>query len=182
MRLSRPRYTILSLMIAVLVAGLVLAIFVAFRERQRRRAALQIAIASAQADYLNARLTREVAEIAVTEYTEGILKPDLETVEGEIALAKTDLTRAQERLAATKHESESEKGAAPASSMVEREEEARKANLRLQRAQERKTRLVTVTKERTLKELNFEVKSAKATEAARKAEYERLKASMIGPF
>ena len=106
MRFPRPRYTILSLMIVVLVASLVLAVFVAHRKRQRRLANQQIIVVSAQANYLNAKLTREVAEIAVTEYTEGILKSDLETVEGEIALARSDLMREEERLAVAKRERE----------------------------------------------------------------------------
>jgi hypothetical protein len=178
MRLSRPRYTILSLMIVVLIAGLVLAIFVAFRERQRRRAQLQAMIASAQANYLNAQLTRQAAEIAVVEYTEGILKADLETLDGEIALAKTDLMRAQERLAAAKRRHEQDK--ASESSLAESEKDARRAKLRLQHAEEKKTNLVTETKERTLKDLNDEVKAAKANEAAGKAEYDQARASAMG--
>jgi HlyD family secretion protein len=182
MRLPRPRYTILSLMLVVLVASLVLAIFVAYRERQRRRANQQITIASAQANYLNAQLTRQVAEIAVTEFTEGILKADLETVESEIVLAKTNLMRAEERLAAAERERKT--GDASESSLAESEKEARRAKLRLQHAQERKSKLVTATKERILKELNDEVEAAKANELTKKAVYELEKAKlrMIGFF
>jgi len=167
-------------MIMVLVASLVLAIFVAHRNRQRRRAAHQLAIASAQANYLNAQLTREVAEIAVTEYTEGILKQDLETAESEIVLAKTDLMRVQEWLAAAKRQREP--GEAPKSSLAETEKEARRAKLRLQHAQERKIYLAKEAKERTLKELDDEVEGAKANEAVQKAVYEQVKASMMGSF
>ncbi len=176
MRLPRPRYTILSLMTVVLVASLVLAIFVAYRERQRRCALLQQAIALAEANYLNAVLTREVAEIAVTEYTEGILKQDLETADGEIALAKTDLIRAQEKLAAAKRQRE--QGKAPESSVAESEKEARRANRRLKDAQERKTDLAKDAKERTLKALNDEVNKAKADELARKAAYDQANAGV----
>ncbi len=177
MRLPRPRYTILSLMIVVLVASLVLALFVAYRDARRRRAAHQLAIASAQANYQNAQLTREVAEIAITEYTEGILKPDLETGENEILLAKSDLMRSEERRAAAKRQREP--GEAPQPSLAETEKEARRANLRLQHAQERKTNLAK-EKERTLKELFVEVERAKATEARLKAVYEQVKAGMMG--
>src|SRR5262249_32861235 len=77
MHFRRPRYTILSLMAVVLIAALGLAIFVLDRDHRRRVAAQKVATASALANYLNARLTREAAEIAVTEYTEGVLKSDL---------------------------------------------------------------------------------------------------------
>jgi hypothetical protein len=180
MQLRRPRYTILSLMIVVLVAGVVLAIFVAFRERQRRRAQLQATISSALANYLNAQLTRQAAEITVVEYTEGILKADLETLDGEIALAKTDVTRTEERLAAAKRQRARDKTAE--SSLADSEKDARRANLRLQHAQEKRTALMTDTKERTLKDLNDEVEVAKANEAARKAEYNQAKASAMGWF
>jgi hypothetical protein len=167
-------------MIVVLVASLVLALFVAHRDRQRRRAAHQVEIAAAQANYRNAQLTREVAEIAVTEYTEGILKPDLETAENEIVLAKSDLMRAEERLAAAKRRRE--KGEAPEWSLAQREKEARRAKLRLQHAQERKTNLAKEAMERMLNELHGEVERAKADEAAKKAVYEQVKAGMMGLF
>ncbi len=48
---------------------------------------LRIKEESAKAEYQNAKLTREIAEIAVIEYTEGIFVQDLATVEGELKLA-----------------------------------------------------------------------------------------------
>jgi HlyD family secretion protein len=176
MRLPRPRYTILSLMVVVLVASLILAITVAYR----RRAAEQVAIASAHANYLNAQLTRQVAEIVVTEYTEGILKYDLEAVESEILLAKTHLMRAEEGVAAAKREQKLDDVAK--SFLADQEKDARRAKLRLQQAQERKTKLATTTKQRILKELNDEVDTAKADELAKKAVYEQLRAGMMGSF
>jgi hypothetical protein len=167
-------------MTVVLVVSVVLGIFVAFRDHRRRRAAQQVALAAAQANYLNAKLTREVAEIAVTEYTEGILKPDLETLDGEIALAKSDQTQAEERLAAAKRQRDPDKDSA--SSLAEAKDEARKARLRLKHARERRAYLAKDAKERTLKDLNYEVQSAKANEAAKKAEYDRAKAVIMGWF
>ena len=58
----------------------------------------KITTKSAEANYENAKLTREVAEIAVIEYEEGIFKQDLATVEGEIKLAESDLSRSEDRL------------------------------------------------------------------------------------
>ena len=48
--------------------------------RQGRWRAQQIVALKAEANYRNARLAREVAEIAVIEYEEGIFKQDLATV------------------------------------------------------------------------------------------------------
>jgi hypothetical protein len=180
MQLRRPRYTILSLMILVLVVGSILAIFVAYRDRQRRRALQQLVVAAAQANYLNAQLTRQVAEIAVVEYTEGILKPDLATLDGEIALAKSDLTRAQERLEWAK--GRPAEGEALKSTPGENEEEARRAKLHLKNAEQTKATLAKDFKERTLKALNDEVEAAKADEAAKKAAYEKAKADAMGWF
>src|SRR5262249_18100878 len=50
----------------------------------------------AKAAYLNARLAREVAEIKVREYEDGTYKQDLQTVNGEIALAEAHLNRIEE--------------------------------------------------------------------------------------
>jgi hypothetical protein len=67
MRWSRPRFTIMSLMIVVVIASLILTALVVRRERARRLAVLQAALA----DYKNAVLVREVTEIALVEYTQG---------------------------------------------------------------------------------------------------------------
>ena len=178
MRLSRPRYTILSLMIVVLIASLLLATLVAYRDYKRRLATQQVAIAAAQANYLNAQLTREVAEIAVTEYIEGILKPDLETLKGEIALAESDLMRAEDRLAAAKRRGEKGEDSGP--SVAEREKEARRARLRVQHAEERRAYLAKEAAAKTLNELHVEVEKAKADEAAKQAILEQVKAGMMG--
>src|SRR3954447_13910671 len=58
----------------------------------------KIATQGAEASYQNAKLTREVAEIAVTEYVEGIYKQDKATILGEIKLAESELTRASDRV------------------------------------------------------------------------------------
>jgi multidrug efflux pump subunit AcrA (membrane-fusion protein) len=55
----------------------------------------RITTKSAEANYLNAKLTREVAEIAVREYVEGVYVQDLATVEGEIKLAESDVMRSR---------------------------------------------------------------------------------------
>src|SRR4051795_11173706 len=56
----------------------------------------KIATLGAEAAYKNAKLTREVAAIAVVEYEEGIFKQEFETVQGEIALAEAERKRAED--------------------------------------------------------------------------------------
>jgi hypothetical protein len=77
-------------MIVVVIASLVLTVIVIRREQAQRT----IAVNAARAAYENAKLTREVAEIAVTEYVEGISE--------QIRLGENDTQRAQDRLAWSK--------------------------------------------------------------------------------
>jgi HlyD family secretion protein len=154
MWLPRPRFTIAHLMVLVVIAGFVLTGIVLRLERNRRAAALQVAAAKHQ----NAVLTREVAEIAVVEFTEGIYKQDVQTVDNEIALAKSDLERAFNQRGTDER-------------VVEQ------ARARLERAQQKKVRQETHTKDKTVKELKGEVARAVAAEQAAKAAYYQLKAA-----
>jgi HlyD family secretion protein len=52
---------------------------------------------SAEANYLNAKLEREVAQIAISEYQEGTFKHELAAVRGEIAAAQSAIQKAQGR-------------------------------------------------------------------------------------
>jgi hypothetical protein len=87
MRLPRPRFTIMGLMILVVIASLVLTGIVRRIERNRR-VALLAALQVALAEYENAKLTREVAEIAAEVGYWGIFKQDVKETDNEIALAE----------------------------------------------------------------------------------------------
>jgi hypothetical protein len=110
MRLPRPRFTIMGLMILVVIASLMMMAIEKRIELNRRGAALQVA----QAKYENVRLARRVAENAVCEYIAGI--------DNEIALAKSDL-----ELALTTNGSDGQ-GGEDASIRLERAQK-KKANL-----------------------------------------------------
>jgi RNA polymerase sigma factor (sigma-70 family) len=56
---------------------------------------VEIAIQAAEAEYQNARVEREVAELAVKEYEEGTSKHELTTVKGEVALAQSAIQKAE---------------------------------------------------------------------------------------
>jgi HlyD family secretion protein len=58
----------------------------------------RLAIESAEAEYQNARIARELAEIAVTEFTEGTFKHELNTLKGEVAQARLAIEKAERGL------------------------------------------------------------------------------------
>ena len=57
-----------------------------------------IKIQTADGAYENAKLTREVSEIAVKYYEEGIYLQDLATAEGAVRLAESDIKRSMNEI------------------------------------------------------------------------------------
>ena len=156
MRLPRPRFTIMGLMILVVIAGLVSMATVKRIELNRRVAALQVA----QANYENVRLARKVAENAVCLYIEDIYE---QSVNNEIAFAKYDL-----EFALTIKGFDGQGG--------------KDASIRLERAQKKKAILETHTKNELLGELMGEVAKAVATEEAAKAAFDQLTAAVANAW
>jgi HlyD family secretion protein len=122
---------------------------------------------SAEAAFKNATLTREVAEIAVKEYVEGIYKQDLATVEGEIKLAESELSRALDRVDWAQRMSV--KGYISMAQKVSEDLALKKARFALEQAQSKKKVLVDYTRDKTIKELESEVKKARSDELAKEA-------------
>jgi HlyD family secretion protein len=129
----------------------------------------QITTKSASASYDNAKLTREVAEIAVVEYVEGIFKQDYATVEGEIKLNESDLSRSEDRLDWARRMYD--KGYVSMATKVSEELTLKKARFALEQSQSKKDVLVKYTKHKTIKELESEVEKARSDELAKKATY-----------
>ncbi len=125
---------------------------------------------SASANYANATLTREVAEIAVQEYEEGIFVQDLATVDGEIKLAESDLSRSLDRVEWARRMYE--KGYVSQANKVTEELALQKANFTKEQAQTKRNVLVKYTKGKTIKELKSEVEKARSDELAKKATWE----------
>jgi len=134
----------------------------------------RITTQSASANLKNATLTREVAEIAVVEYEEGVYKQDLATVQGEIKLAESDLSRAEDRLDWARRMFV--KGYIPLVTKNSEELTLRRAKFALEQAQIKRKVLVDFTKSKTLKELKSEIEKARSNELAKKAAWEREKA------
>ena len=129
----------------------------------------QITTKSASASYDNAKLTREVAEIAVVEYVEGIFKQDYATAEGEIKLNESDLSRSEDRLDWARRMYD--KGYVSMATKVSEELTLKKARFALEQSQSKKDVLVKYTKNKTIKELESEVEKARSDELAKKATY-----------
>jgi hypothetical protein len=151
MRLPRPRFTLMFLMILVVIASLAMTGVVVLIELNRRIAALQVA----EAEYENAKRMRGPVLIAVVEQ-------DLQTVNDEITLAKSDLERKLN----------------PRDSDDRAVEQARD---RLEQVQQKKTRLETYAK-KVVKDLADEVAKAAAAEQAAKAAYDHLKAAVANSW
>jgi HlyD family secretion protein len=159
MRLPRPRFTIMGLMILVVIASLVMTGIVLRIERNRRVAALQVA----WAEYENAKLTREMAEIAVEAFTEGVFKHDFLEAEDEIRLAKMYLDYA-------------------VSFLDSDEQTVGEACKMLAKAQNKKVKIGTYTTNLTIDELKTEVAKAKAAERAATAAFDQLTAAVANAW
>jgi HlyD family secretion protein len=130
----------------------------------------RITTESAKANYQNAKLTREVAEIAVIEYKEGIFVQDIATVEGEIKLAESDVIRSEDRLEWARRMFD--KGYVSLAQKVSEELTFKKSQFTLEQAQSKKKVLVEYTKHKTIKELESEVEKAHSDELAKQATWD----------
>ena len=135
--------------------------------------AQQVVTRKAEADYLNATLTREIAEIEVLEYEEGIFKQDLATVDGEIKLAASDLSRARDRLDWARRMLK--KGYVPPATVTAEELTLKKARFALEQVQSKRKVLVDYTRGKTVKELKSEIEKARSDELKKKGNWEREK-------
>jgi hypothetical protein len=142
------------MMAAVFLAAMVLAGY-RFRQDRLDESGFTIVLKGAEANYLNAKLTREVAELALKEYDAGIYRQDLQTVNGEIALAESNLRRARDRVSWTEKmhiKQQLEKGQLAYEQLA-----IQQAKYDLEQSQTKKHVLEDYTKEKTLKELRSEV-------------------------
>ena len=113
---------------------------------------------SAKANYQNARLTREVAEIAVTEYKEGVFVSELTDIEGDIKVAQAEMALAEEDLNARQG-----RGGGNRLAVKRAELDKFRAQIALEKAQARRKVLVDYTKGKTIKALDGEVEKSRMT-------------------
>jgi RND family efflux transporter MFP subunit len=158
----------------------------------------KIAIQGEEAAYQNARLTREVAEIALKEYEEGIYPQERAAIQGEIKMAELGQKKTAARLERThrarqklndvlgRKERATESGDILAEvDLDDRLDAADQAlsreRLSLERAQTKLNVLQNYTKGKTIKELKSEVQKAHFDEFAKQQrwEFEKEKAAKL---
>ena len=132
--------------------------------------AQQIVARKAEAAYQKARLDREIAEIRLLDYDETVVPQDLAVVNGELALAESDLSRAADRLEWAKRMHN--KGFVGQAQLVSEGLALKKAFFTLDQAREKKLALSGSTKRRTFTELESEMESARSDELAMKSNWE----------
>ncbi len=130
----------------------------------------KIATLGAQAAFENAKLTREVAEIAVVEYVEGIYKQEFETVQGEIALADAERKRAEDRIVWS--DRMYEKGYVSKAQNIADKVSLQQKVFAFEQAQTKKAVLEKYTRDKTIKELQSEVEKSKSDELAKQQTWE----------
>jgi HlyD family secretion protein len=125
----------------------------------------KIAFTTAQANYENSKLVREVAEIAVVEYEEGQYKVELQETSGDIKIAEAELTLAEVELNVARESGDK--------LPVKRAElGVFRARFALEKAQSRQKRLVDFTRGKKIKELRSAVGKARSRELAQRAIWE----------
>jgi multidrug resistance efflux pump len=139
-----------------------------------RLAAQEAATEAALGLYQNAKRSREIAELSITEYVEAVYSPQLRVIDQKISLADAVVKRAIDSLETAKRLVE--KGLGPKSRVDSAELNVQQARLALEKAQREKETLQKYTKERKIKELQSKVERARAVELARQADYGREQA------
>ena len=146
----------------------------------------EISIKAAEAAYQITKLAREVAEIAVIEYVEGIYPNDLQAVLNEISLTESAIAKAEERLKRTQNARQrlisvlgGAKTFADVLAELDIEDRLDAAELTLDRekrslgiGQARRVVLEKYTRDKTLKQLRNEVEKARPLELARQSSWE----------
>jgi hypothetical protein len=116
----------------------------------------------AEAEYQDRKLQREIAEIAIREYKEGIYVQDWQTIKGEIKLAESNLVRLEDRLDMTKRAFE--KGNLSKAQLVSEQLAVELARFALQNIQSRLVVLEQYDKELELKKLSANIEKARTDE------------------
>ncbi len=158
----------------------------------------RITVKSAEANYENAKLAREVAEIAVVEYSEGIYKSEMKVLKDAITAAQSTIQKADARLERTRvarrrvQDMLATRGAAATPSDVvaeldvqDRLESAELTLLRermtLDQAKNKQDLLEKITLPRAMRELRDDVERKRSAELAKKAAWqlEGIKATKL---
>jgi hypothetical protein len=127
----------------------------------------------AAAEYQDRKLEREIAEIAVVEYEQGIYVQEFATAEGAIKLAESDLSRLEDRFDGTRRAFD--KGIVSLEQKMSEELALKRARFTLEQAQSKRYVLEKYTKPKTLSELKARVAKARAEESSKQQAWELAK-------
>jgi hypothetical protein len=127
----------------------------------------------AEAEYQDRKVKREVAEIAIREYTEGVYVQDRQTAMNEIKLAESDLVRSEDRFAMTKRAYED--GNLSKAQLVSEQLTLERARFTLQERQSRLRILENYYKELELKKLSADIDKARTDERQKLEAWELAK-------
>jgi HlyD family secretion protein len=127
----------------------------------------QITVKSAEANFENAKLTRETADYDQTAYTEDLFPREQRENEGEIKVAESELALGKEQFDALRAV-----GGANKLDVMRAELVIARANLALEKARNRLHFLTDYTKGKQLKGLQSAVEKARSEELAKKAVWE----------
>ena len=151
---------------------------VAFDRRERLRR--EITIERAGIDYRNAKLARERAQADVKAYAEWTFPRELATLETIVRHAEHELNRAHS--AGEWDEEIRAKGHLLPIPGSPRERAGAQAAFAMEQAETQKHMLEDLTKAKVLEELKDRVAKAGANELAKKAAYDKLRATPAGLF
>ncbi len=145
-------------------------------EPQGRLRAQQLATRKAEATYEIARLTRELADLAVEEYEEVSYPRDLAAVGAEIKFAESDLARSTDRSEWAKRMFD--KGYVSKATKASEELNLKKTQFALEQVQSKKDVLVKYSHDKTIKELRSAVEKARVDELDKEAAWELEKSKL----
>jgi HlyD family secretion protein len=117
-----------------------------------------ITVEQARASYLQAQLNHEISLLAVREYREGMVQETLKGMEGAIALADSDLSRAAQRLDWTKRMNQ--KGYASYAQIMSDQDMVSRMDFALKRQVSALDLFKRFTEPKTIKTLQGDVKAA----------------------
>jgi len=117
-----------------------------------------ITVEQAKASHLQAELNLEIARLAVREYSDGMVQETLKGMEGAIALARSDLSRADMRLEWTKRMND--KGYASVAQIASDQDTVSRSEIALKRQLAALELFKRFTEPKTIKTLQGQVKAA----------------------
>ncbi|QDV38294.1 sigma-70 family RNA polymerase sigma factor [Tautonia plasticadhaerens] len=135
----------------------------------------QVVTEQAQADHMNATRTREVAELHVMEYEDGIYPREEATLQDEIDLKKAELELAQDRLTRIERNRSRVRDVVSEEELKEARVGVLRAEIALRKAERALELLTEYSSERQIKSLEAMVENAKADELAKQSRFKREK-------